>query len=415
MKYQVTSSTADYISELPDDILGDILSLSTVRESFRVRCLSPRWKDLPDTRFVLQFDAYNIFGADKNRYGCRTKFVEAVDQFFKIWSARKTDALKIEFGLGNEYASHIDGWIATVSGKEVEELDLDFSVHNPLRTREMYVFPCYVMGSGSYLQRLRLRFCNLTSISDVCTSWLSKLRTIELTCVTLCSADIESILSSSLNLESLSLFMCPLEGYLCAQHPSLKKLVMHEHCQRIELNCPHLEIFDFSGSSDFTFANVARLREASFNFNYKIEGSSAVYNDLARNAPRLQTLSIFLTTEVPPLLPSTKMSSLKRLDLLIRVPMGYDLFTITHLLYACPVLEELLIKLCPKSYSEQSVEREYVDRPHFHLKEVIINGLSRRLNPLRLVEYLLRNSMSLLRMVFVGGSQVCGRSKFIKL
>ncbi|KAH9614798.1 hypothetical protein KSS87_014406 [Heliosperma pusillum] len=293
---------ADYLTKLPDDIYCYIMSLMTVRDTFRVKSLSSRWKHLPDCRSVLRFDSHTILGKDPSSFESfphGSKFVKAVDQFLKIWSAQKTSALVIKFALGNEYASHIDGWIANVTGKEVEELDLDFS-SSTLPAGEKYVFPCHLMHTeiGSCLKLLRLNFCHMTSISDVCSSWLSKLSSIELANVSLRSSDIECILSSSLNLESLSLIYCGLREYIFIQHRSLKKLVIAEDCNCIELSCPNLEIFEFSVRTCFIFSHISCLREATLNLYNELGGSSSVFSNLARNAPQLQTLSLWVTTEV---------------------------------------------------------------------------------------------------------------------
>ncbi|XP_074314316.1 F-box/FBD/LRR-repeat protein At5g56420-like [Silene latifolia] len=405
----------DCISELPDDILCNIISYLTVREAFIVRSLSSRWKDLPDTRFLLQFDAYTILGDKPSDLGLHTRasnFAKAVTQFLKIWSAKKTSALKIKFGLGNEYASHIDGWILSVTSKEIVELDLDFSglsyFSSLMKTRpDKYVFPCNLLDTAkaSSLKHLRLEFCNLTLVCDASTSWLSKLSIVELTCVSLRSRDLECIMSNCFDLEFLRVINCNLEGPICAQHPCLKKLVIYDVCEHVELRCPQLETFEFAGRSDFAFLNVPLLGEVCLKNSFKLRGCSAEFRDLAVNAPQLQTLYLCVTTEVPPLPPSVIMSGLKHLDLFLMVPAGFDIFSITHMVYACPVLETFHVKSSPKEYSVQSPQLQYVNRPHFHLKEVKIEPLCMVFPVFELLEYLLRNCVSLQQMVFIVGAK----------
>ncbi|XP_074292036.1 F-box protein At4g22280-like [Silene latifolia] len=418
---------ADYITELPDDILCYILSLLTVRDTFRVKSLSSTWKNLPDCRSVLWFDDYTILGKDSCDVSLarKSKFVKAVDQFLEIWRAQKTIALKIKFDLGNKYASHINGWIASVCDKEIEELDFDFMPYYLKARGDEYVFPFHLFDTdrGSCLKHLRLTYCDLRSICGTRTSWLSKLSTIELTNVPLHLSDLECILSGSLNLESLSMIDCRIYGYLRFQHPFLKKIIISEDCQYVELVCPRLETFDFLGRSQFKFVCVPLLQEVSLKLYYNVRGVASVFSDLAREVPQLETLSLWVNSEVRPLPPNVTMPCLKRLDLRADIKIGFNLFTITHFLYACPVLQELCLQVNPRFRKarphELGPQLQYEDRPHFHLKEFKINGLYPGFSTLELIKYLLRNGVSLERMVFVLGaklSPMCrSHPKFIML
>ncbi|MDP1142524.1 hypothetical protein, partial [Klebsiella pneumoniae] len=70
------------------------------------------------------------------------------------------------------------------------------------------------------------------------------------------------------------------------------------------------------------------------------------------------------------------------------------------------------------TYSIKQSPKEYEDRLHYHLKEVKIEGLTPGMLMMELVEYLLKNCVSLKQMVFVVGAEdshiVTRSSKFRK-
>ncbi|KAJ8450033.1 hypothetical protein Cgig2_029395 [Carnegiea gigantea] len=338
---------ADNTHDLPDDIFCYIFSLLPVRDAVRARLSSFRWKNLPDIRSVLRFDGTNVLG--KNNF-CSGRFahpfVKAVDQFLDLWKGEKISTLGIWFGLGNKYALHIDKWIATAMKVEVEELDLNFSDLD--RDLESYVFPSHLLSfeTGCYLKRLCLDNCML-SLPFGCTSWLNHLTTLHLSRVPLHQSGVQCILSGGLNLRSLELSDCSLPSALCIHLPLLKKLVIYDFLKEVEFNCPNLE--------------------------------------------------------VKPVLARITRCHLKQLDLLVLVPDGFDLLTITHLLHASPFLQILNLKMKYRSFRRQSPPSKYCDCRHFRLKEVKIERFN--WSTMDLTLYLLNNAVMLEKMIIQGLSR----------
>lgn len=391
---------AEYLRELPDDVFCNIFSLLPVRDAVRARSSSSRWKDLPDLRSVLQFNATNVLGKgdmSSESLAYRSKFVKAVNQFLDLWRGKKVSTLSLQFGLGNEHASHIDRWIATAIKMEVEELDLNFDyIKDGL---DIYIFPSHLLSfeNQCYLKHLCLRDCML-SLPFGCTSWLSCLTTLHLRCVPLDQSSLECILSAGLNLISLKLSECSLPRTLCIQLLRLKKLEIFGSLLDIELNCPNLEIFQLKGRGrNMTFSHVPILRDVEVLLVYKTGGCSSIFDDLTRSAPHLQALSLWITTEVKPvLIPRYSRCQLKKLDLLV-IWTGFDLLTITYLLHASPFLQILNIKFTKGGFFKESTPGKYFDWPHFQLKEVKIERLSR--STMDLVSYLLKNAVKLEKMM----------------
>ncbi|XP_021750664.1 putative F-box/FBD/LRR-repeat protein At5g22670 [Chenopodium quinoa] len=362
----------DYISKLPDDILCRLLSLLTVRDAIRARSLSTRWKHLPECRSTLKFNYTSVFGKRECNYNeCQNEFVSAVNQYLKIWAAQKISKFKLDFNLTKEYASHIDGWIACATRKRVEGLDLNFVVSRAGAPN--YVLSCHLLHSeASSLKHLRIHCCKLSLCSGYksgCKSWLTQLTTLELICVTLVKNDMEHILSSCLNLTSLTILACTdYSGCLHVKLPCLKKLVILI-TSAIDIDCPNLEIFDYTSNlsrrpdtpmtnccAKVTFSHSpCCLREVYLQVRCEKGGCLSKFVDhLTRNAPKLEHLFLVVNTEIK-----------------------YSV-TIKH-----------------------SPERQYPDRPHSRLKKVKIEGYSKMWKGMEFVMYLLRNSIALEQMVIV--------------
>lgn len=395
---------ADNTQDLPDDIFCYIFSLLPVRDSVRARLSSFRWKNLPDIRSVLQFDGTNVLGKNNFRSGrFANRFVKAVDQFLDLWRGEKIRTLSICFCLGNKHALHIDKWIATAMKGEVEELDLNFSDLD--RDLESYVFPSHLLSfeTGCYLKRLCLDNCML-SLPFGCTSWLNHLTTLHLSRVPLHQSGVQCILSGGLNLRSLELSDCSLPSTLCIHLPLLKKLVIYDFLKEVEFNCPNLEVFEYFGrAKKMTFTYVPILREVKVLLGFRGGGCPLIFDDITRCARQLQTLSLWITSEVKPVLARITRCHLKQLDLLVVVPDGFDLLTITHLLHASPFLEILNLKMEYRSFRRQSPPSTYFDCPHFRLKEVKIERFNQRTMDLAL--YLLNNAVMLQKMIIQGLSR----------
>lgn len=95
----------DRISELSDDILSFILSFLTMRDAVKTRLLSHRWRYLSPPLSHLQFDVFTLFGTHGES---SSKFIAAVDQVLLACRGPKIGTLKVRFGLGDDYAFHVD-------------------------------------------------------------------------------------------------------------------------------------------------------------------------------------------------------------------------------------------------------------------------------------------------------------------
>lgn len=171
----------DRISELSDDILSFILSFLTMRDAVKTRLLSHRWRYLSPPLSHLQFDVFTLFGTHGES---SSKFIAAVDQVLLACRGPKIGTLKVRFGLGDDYAFHVDRWVSFSSAMQVEKIAFNFSC-SP-ESCGSYNFPYHILPTdeASHLKHLCLVSCTLR-LSPEFTSQLNPLRTLDLDCVPL--------------------------------------------------------------------------------------------------------------------------------------------------------------------------------------------------------------------------------------
>ncbi|KAK3446155.1 hypothetical protein EUGRSUZ_A01906 [Eucalyptus grandis] len=126
----------DRISSLPEDVIGYILSLLTLREAQATCLLSKRWRQL-STRHVTNLDYLDFDWSDLLR-GMkanpeiaekeRARYVEWVDNVVHCQSGRDhtLHGFTICFDLNFSCKSHIDRWIKFALAKRVKVLHLNF-------------------------------------------------------------------------------------------------------------------------------------------------------------------------------------------------------------------------------------------------------------------------------------------------
>ena len=131
------------ISNLPNDILSFIISLLSMKEAFRARLLSHKWRYLSPEITNLCFDSLIMFGENTDhelmRFGYHypkalldrsQEFVTNVAQRLRHLRVSKLNSLQVYFCLCKEYASYIDEWISLATAMSVEKIDLDL-FYNP--------------------------------------------------------------------------------------------------------------------------------------------------------------------------------------------------------------------------------------------------------------------------------------------
>ncbi|KAI7987270.1 putative F-box/LRR-repeat protein [Camellia lanceoleosa] len=408
----------DRLTEMPDDILSFILSFLSIRDSVKARILSRRWRYICPFMLNLDFDLHTVLGINyKARYSNgdsdiswedKSKFVTGVDQFLELYNGQKLLSLRICFCLGNEYAGYVDRWIRFAIIMKTEKLDLEFSASLESQSNKLYDFPCQLLprGDSSQLKYLCLKSCNLRPTPNL-VSRLVSLKSLDLEHVPLNQSCANNILSSCLNLEWLRLKNSILPETLCIHGPSLnlKILIVHEcyGVEKFEISSIGLTTFEYIGKvKNFSFLDVPRLEKVHIKFMVAYErGTQYMFNGIANDLPRLQTLSLVLTTDEVLLIPAriTRFNSLKQLELFVMISSDFNLLSITLLLNASPLLQKLHLSLHTGRSRGRRIEQQYSKHVHCELKEVEVHGFLGRSNEMELAIYLLKNAVSLERMI----------------
>lgn len=323
VEYQgIDIKSNDRLTELPNEIFSFILSFLSIRDAVKARVLSRRCRHVFPSILHLEFDLHSVLGTNyKGRRSnedsdisseARAKFAAGVDQFFEIYKGQKINSLRICFALGNEHACYVDRWIAFAIRRNTEKVDLDFSANlintfyyfpGQLLPESLYDFPCQLLSEAntSQLKHLYLNSCNLRPAPHH-VGRLTPLKTLDLENMVLDQSSAKSIFSGFLNLEWLRLKNISLPETFCIDAPSLhlETLILHDcyGVKKIEVSSIGLTTFEYIGRvKSFTFLNVPQLEKVHIRFMCAyLNGTRYMFNGLANDLPRLQTLSLVLTT-----------------------------------------------------------------------------------------------------------------------
>lgn len=143
-------SSDDRISQLPDDILVDIISSLLLKETGRTSILSSRWRNLWKHTSRLNFEADSALDKIAGNNGLRG--VERVN--YERWVNKVLDSCKtssallefsVHFGLDNSLQSVISRWLVYACARRVQRLELDLLEYGEqvgnIFTSANYVFP----------------------------------------------------------------------------------------------------------------------------------------------------------------------------------------------------------------------------------------------------------------------------------
>ncbi|KAL0429370.1 UNVERIFIED_CONTAM: putative F-box protein [Sesamum radiatum] len=231
----------DRISELPDEILVEILSLLPMKDAVRTGALCMRWKYL----WTL---VDNITFYSDVRKHCRElkRFISFVDRTLKQCSSPKIKKFSLRMCYDYRADRLIEEWLQNVWRKNVECLKLDWVEFD-------YCLPLWFYNSLS-LKQLELTNCKFMLLGQV--SWFS-LKSLSLTSVLIDDYEIARVLSGCPVLDTLILNAVTSISHLNITSPNLKKLTVIDFRgdtddALLEINAPwlqELEIFgEFVGS-----------------------------------------------------------------------------------------------------------------------------------------------------------------------
>ncbi|XP_027120617.2 F-box/LRR-repeat protein At3g26922-like [Coffea arabica] len=152
------SRQMDWIDQLPEEILGNILSRMAMKEATRTSILSRRWRNLWKVYGShLDFDASEtmrlMFDGVKERHIEAPKYRDWVNQVLDSHEGSSLERLRIAFDLGGSYiyATAVDKWIDFAIVKRVQRLEVDLTAAAGCYTcsDSVYTFPSWLLDLPS--------------------------------------------------------------------------------------------------------------------------------------------------------------------------------------------------------------------------------------------------------------------------
>ncbi|XP_006363820.1 F-box/LRR-repeat protein At5g02910-like [Solanum tuberosum] len=187
----------DWISELPDALIVQILSQMPIQDAFKTSILSKRWQYPWTSIDNLIFDNRNTNWSD--RENVINKFISFTDNVLPLLCCSKIKkfCLYFRFCLVASYSSKIDKWLEIALKKKVEDLDLEIWYYD----QNPYVLP-QVLCNNSSIVKFNCEFCR---IPEECVLNWTSLKSLTLTYLFLRDEHVEQIVTNCPQLESLKL------------------------------------------------------------------------------------------------------------------------------------------------------------------------------------------------------------------
>lgn len=382
----------DRLTQLPDDVLGIILSLLDVKEAVRTSTLSRRWEYVW-TLFsgCLDFDYSDVaceLGFLRPGPGAvdvaRQNFLHRVNRVMEWHQGPPIDGLSISFDLDVESSRcDIDRWVKFAMDKRVQKFRLDLTCSHGYIRKKRYSFPKHSLSLSNFISLMSLSMKNVDVTGEVIESFLFNCPLLEELCV------VESTCIGNLQISGPSLKLRHLE------------IIPRQVSANIEISASKLVSFKYGGAPiSMTLKYVPALKVARFGTKYSLF--------LVRNfeqpsviLPQLDTLALnFWPLTYPmtlPRFPTT--ANLKQLELKLDVIDRDTLFSCASLIRSFPLLHRFALQLCWSKTLERGQRILKANKhPHLCLKVVEFVGFVGCSLDIKFARYLLNNAVTLERL-----------------
>ncbi|KAL6853902.1 hypothetical protein ACP4OV_019931 [Aristida adscensionis] len=418
--FEQQSAKAQF-SDLPQDVLGTILSKLPQKEVVRISALSYRWKHTWTVCPKLRFDGAAMRSGDLKP--CSHQFVGDVDQVLKEYHGKVIEQLEVKFEFDKILAQHLDSWIKSALSSRAKSLALDLlPVKWGLRPdRYRFPFELFDDESMSRLQRVQLSFVSLRPPPSKFIGF-PNLKKLDLHVLNVTRKDLQDMLSNSCNLEWLSIVRCHLGDELRVVRPLPRLLYLHvARCEisKIEFSAINLQTFVYEGMAvPIYLGHPAELKDATVNFSRRITLQFAL-TALPNLLPSVRSLILHPVTmvlEVPTLLEnSSKFSQLKYLQMRFSVAMddSTNILSLASFLSAAPLLEKLEIHFSICALPEfADVIRTLPHCRHNHLKNLVITGFAGCTGQVELLVHIVENAPNLYILTIDRVNNILGEEEY---
>lgn len=245
------------MSQLPDDILINIISKLTLMEAARTCVLSSRWRYLWTFTTALDFDGIREIFPRTKRYFREYKFVRWVNKVLGLHRGSNVSQFRVSFYLSSSLEGVITNWIYKALAKTVQNFELDFRYNSG----HHYTFPQEIYNSLKGVRGLS----SIKSLRSICLSAVSVTGEILEFFIHNCPLLDELCVKDSIDLVSLK---------VVGSSVRLKSLDI-QYCsfmKDIEISTPNLFSFKYYGPKiELRIENVPQLVELSVRADHTVE------------------------------------------------------------------------------------------------------------------------------------------------
>ncbi|CAH9133181.1 unnamed protein product [Cuscuta epithymum] len=412
----------DLISAMPSDILCSILSRLDTKDVVRTSILSTRWSNLYLFLPYYSFSCRCSFEIPfRGQCSCtaeyRKEIMTVLDRFFRMPRGAGCEKIKsfcLSLCVKRDFTCHIERWVRQIAGLGVEEFTLRLCCQ---QSTKHITFPLQKLlceaAAAPMLKSLHLAACILEPFNPQ--HPFKSLTSLRLSYIE--SVDVQSVLLSCPELESLTLEYCCLHSKLFiggGKQLKLKSLIIyrcHGGVNEISLCAENLVILEVQLWIDSTMkfphpTNAPKLQHVNITVMHS-EDMCDIIRWVGNDCPQVESLYLDLSFgnracaySLPREVPT--FGHMRQLYILMEFNELFDVTQVAALITGCPLLQRLHLvgrgrKPCYLRIGERVSLRNH--HLHLHLKEVEFGGFLGLENEVALVLYILKNALALERMV----------------
>ncbi|XP_047043716.1 putative F-box/LRR-repeat protein At5g02700 [Lolium rigidum] len=220
----------DFISALPDEVLGSIISLLPTKDGARTQSISRRWLPLwrsAPLNLVVKFEV----DIKKGKLIASASNIKLIASVSKILSEHRGHARRLSLWLLNAAdfpapggGCNIDGWLRSQALDGLQELNFDYTSE-----RDM---PLSVFRFAPTLRVAKFSFCRFPEYISTLRLNFPCLKQLELFGVNITEDGLHSMLSGCIALESLDLRHAFGIAGLCISSQTLRSLCFSAHSKK---------------------------------------------------------------------------------------------------------------------------------------------------------------------------------------
>ncbi|KAJ0266961.1 putative FBD-associated F-box protein [Hirschfeldia incana] len=338
----------DRLSDLPDALLVNILSLLPTKQVVSTMVLSKRWQ------FLWMFVSRLEYSDDMYQDGVR--FLRFLYSSLLLHQAKVLESFSLKLGQ-NSRDKNLGVFFTPVFNRCVRELIIEIDTSSSTETQ--FILPRSLYTASRTLVTLKLQNSVLVNASSETTVSFPSLKTLSLVSMKYPGDDfISKLLSSCPVLEDLFVVKCRGDNVAClvVRVPSLKFLTVHttvqvEYHLELVLDVPSLEFLDIADYTDgfcVVENSMPKVVEAHLNVTYSHP------QKLLASLPSLVQLSLCLTTSMDTHFDGTIFSQLEQLKVCTCETEWLDI--LMRLLKAAPKLRFIVLEVSHGIRTEEPIQ-----------------------------------------------------------